>query len=296
MGAYGGTSQASMSASTLGNIADLNNDGIVDIIDYSLFSGQWYLGQARTIPKGTIVVDANLDDWTGHIESIPLNKVYYGEPCDVTEAKFALRWSKSTGKIYAAVIVDDNDHIFTDDYGSWDASDRLEVYSQGDAAGGTGWWHSDSPTWDAAQQYMVAPDNVAGSWATWGNGWSIDPCVGLEYAVRVDANNIIYEVGVPQFDNYGVFSGGQTVPTSLKVGHVVGFDIVADTRWLAGFGMLSENLLMEKFKDADSFAQYILADNITDPPYRPMVGDMDRNQVVDWRDLKLLCYNWLDQE
>ena len=87
---------------------------------------------------------------------------------------------------------------------------------------------------------------------------NIAPDVKLDYAVRVDGDKIIYEVGIPQFDNYGGISGGQTVPTDLKVGHVVAFDVIADTRHSAGFGMLSENLMIEKFKNADSFAQQVL--------------------------------------
>jgi len=41
MGAYGGTPQASMSLSDVGNIADLNNDGLVDYVDLMLFTYQW---------------------------------------------------------------------------------------------------------------------------------------------------------------------------------------------------------------------------------------------------------------
>ena len=43
MGVYGGTAEASMSSSTLGNIADLDNNGIVNLKDLSLFSGGWRL-------------------------------------------------------------------------------------------------------------------------------------------------------------------------------------------------------------------------------------------------------------
>ena len=41
MGAYGGTPQASMSLSDIGNIADLNSDGVVDFGDYAWFAGLW---------------------------------------------------------------------------------------------------------------------------------------------------------------------------------------------------------------------------------------------------------------
>jgi hypothetical protein len=41
MGAYGGTRQASMSESDLGNIADLDNDDEVDLVDFTMFTGRW---------------------------------------------------------------------------------------------------------------------------------------------------------------------------------------------------------------------------------------------------------------
>jgi subtilisin family serine protease len=50
MGAYGGTPQASMSLSTVGNIADFNNDGIVDYNDLRLYTEQW-LNQEVLLPQ-----------------------------------------------------------------------------------------------------------------------------------------------------------------------------------------------------------------------------------------------------
>jgi len=41
MGAYGGTPQASMSLSDAGNVADVNNNGIVDYIDLMMFTNKW---------------------------------------------------------------------------------------------------------------------------------------------------------------------------------------------------------------------------------------------------------------
>jgi hypothetical protein len=47
MGAFGGTTQASMSQSSLGNVADLNNDGTVDWQDFARFTDSW---QADAMP------------------------------------------------------------------------------------------------------------------------------------------------------------------------------------------------------------------------------------------------------
>jgi len=43
MGAYGGTPQASMSLSDTGNIADLNNDDAVDLMDFAIFADSWLI-------------------------------------------------------------------------------------------------------------------------------------------------------------------------------------------------------------------------------------------------------------
>ena len=45
MGTYGGTTQASMSSSMVGNRADLNCDGKVDLYDWSMFSNKWMWGK-----------------------------------------------------------------------------------------------------------------------------------------------------------------------------------------------------------------------------------------------------------
>ncbi|MCP4710313.1 MAG: hypothetical protein GY869_16955, partial [Planctomycetes bacterium] len=41
IGAYGGTAEASMSLSSVGNRCDLNGDGVVDFVDWGLFGEKW---------------------------------------------------------------------------------------------------------------------------------------------------------------------------------------------------------------------------------------------------------------
>ena len=41
MGAYGGTSEASMSLNDVGNVADLNHDGVVNFEDFGWFGNLW---------------------------------------------------------------------------------------------------------------------------------------------------------------------------------------------------------------------------------------------------------------
>lgn len=45
MGAYGGTLEASMSSSRAGNIADMNNDNYVDMLDFLILTDSWMLAQ-----------------------------------------------------------------------------------------------------------------------------------------------------------------------------------------------------------------------------------------------------------
>lgn len=236
-----------------------NLDEIVDFKDFAALAYFWL--ESRCIRRGEITVDGIIsDDEWADADWIPLDTVYDGQPDDVNEAFIALRWDGGTDKVYAAIIVQDNDPNFRDDYGAWDASDRIEVYSQGTAAGGSEWGDGGSRHYDIAQQYYVAPGDTLPQWASWAHGVPLGPDVGLEYIVRLHGRQIIYEIGVPMFDNYGGRSGGETIVTELATGSVIGFDIVVCTRHSAGFGMLSENGMHDKYKNADYFAKYVLVE------------------------------------
>ncbi len=294
MGAYGGTAEASMSGAGVGRGADIDNNGMINLGEYCVVAGQWYAGQARTIPRGSVTVDGDLSDWAEDAPWVAMDEIYYGEPCDVNSAKFALCWDEESNKIYAAVVVADSEHCFTDEYVSWNAGDRLEIYSQGSAAGGGGFWHWENPEWDSAQQYMVGPDTIGGHWASWGTGGELAEDIRLEYAVCVNGATIVYEIGVRAFENYGGITGEPTVETQLGIGEVVGFDLVVDSRWSGGFGMLSENLMLEKYKNADSFRLCTVSGYVLAPADGPLKGDVNRDQVVDWYDVQAIVEAWLE--
>lgn len=220
-----------------------------------------------------------------------LDETYYGDAADVDYGRFALRWDPETDKIYALVSVVDTVSWFMEAYTAWDASDRIEIYCQGDGAGGTGW----SQEYDIAQQYMVGADGAGGAWASWGRGYAIEEDAGFEYAVNVIGGIVIYEVGVTAFDHYGGLSGEETVLSELQAGDVVGFDIVVDTRWAEnGFGMLSENLMTGKSLDAGKFARYVLVDAEVGEE-RIDVADLNRDGFVGVGDLLLFAENWLKE-
>jgi hypothetical protein len=271
------------------NAADIDGDGDVDLTDFAILAGYWEL-PTMEIPMGSAIVDGDISEWSEGVNWIPLDKIYYGNPADVRDAKYALRWSPDTDKIYVAVMVNDSNHVFSDEYIKWDVSDRIEIYSQGDAEGGTTWLR----VYDVAQQYMMAPNTSGGSWATWAYGEALGTDVGLEYAVAVNGDQIIHEAGVLMFDNYAGFSGGTTIVTELKPGHVVGFDVLVSSRWESdGFGMLSENLMTGKSEDAAQFARYTLAERTSVSPYAAQAADLDESGIIDWFDLAVLAENWL---
>ena len=291
MGAYGGTAEASNS--DVGNIADLDISGTVDFKDYSILANGWYSANSHIIPKGIVVVDGDISEWSSGVVWEPLGKIYSGHPDDISEARFALRWDNETNKIYVAVVVYDSDNVFRDDYGSWDASDRIEIYSQGDAAGGTGWWS----LYNYAQQYYVAPNTASGSWATWASGDTNDIGDVLEYAVAIIGEQLIYEASVTPFDHYGGFTGEETVITNLEVGNEIGFDVVVLTRYgTDGYGMLAENTMTGKYTNADQFARYILVDQVPILDCLDIVGDLDRNCILDLWDLMIFADSWLATE
>jgi hypothetical protein len=268
---------------------DMDEDFDVDGDDYTLFAAGWGV-PSMTIRRGSVVVDGNLGDWPAGLEWVPLDKVYYGSPNDLGPAWFALQWDVDANKVYVAVIAYDSNHVFSDEYVDWDASDRIEIYSQGDAEGGSGW----TGVYDVAQHYMAGPNTADGSWATWGQGEPLDANVGLECAVVVDGDQIIYEVGVTQFDNYGGFSAGETIITDLDVGDVVRFDVVASSRFSDGFGMISENQMTGKYNNADRIARYMLVGESGGPPcLEQRVFDLDGNCVTSFADLWILVEQWL---
>ncbi|MHB9070967.1 MAG: autotransporter outer membrane beta-barrel domain-containing protein [Sedimentisphaerales bacterium] len=294
---------------------DINKDCYVNMYDLKAMADQWLgctttggLGCVQTpesipsltiakAPIGGIAVDGILSDWPANSEWIWLNKLYYGEPSyDVTEAKFSLRWSDTTDKIYLAVVVNDPDHNFSavPTY----TADLIEVYSQGDAAGGTGWGAGGTNHYDVAQQYFVGANGSGGHWAKWADLTTvIGADAGFESAVTVNGNVITYEIGIKQFDNYGGIDQNEpTVITSLEAGILVGFDVVVDTVFdSTKFSMLSENLLTGKSQNAGQFQLYDLVDTLpqTCGNWGYFGGDINEDCRVNFGDFAALALQWL---
>jgi len=297
----------------LGYAADINCDCYVDPLDLDILNNQWLSTTSpnssvevsapdlyvptNKIVRGTASVDGDISEWNGNVEWIPLDQVYYGDPNDVTEAKMSLRWNEETGKIYAVVVITDTRHNFEDSYVYWDASDRIEIYTQGSAQGG----EYSTGTCDVAQQYTVAPNKTGGFWASWANGYALlgFPSPEFEYAVSIDGDDIIYEVGVKQFDNYSGRPGssGDTVYTDMYVNGLVRFDVVASTKrgsLSTDFGMLAANDDVNKFANADTFQRYTLVEEADCGALGYMFSDINRDCQVDIIDFSELAVKWLE--
>ena len=291
--------------------ADLDRNCYVGDSDMIVMADQWLsctepgvegcveqeIRTVYAILPGTVTVDADLSEWTDAVW-FDLDQVYHGNPNDVVSARFALKWNEDTDRIYAAVVVDDADHIFLNYPTDWDDSDRIEVYAQGDPNGGIDWGSQDSEMFDKAQQYVTGPKVTAGSaWAYWGGGDAIEVSAGFQYAADVVGSEIIYEIGAKMFVWFdGRGTGVDTVVAQLEAGSEVGFDIVADTRWADdGFGMLSENLMAGKYYDAGQFQLYTLAEAWPDlycGDWGYLTADINGDCQVDLSDFADLAGDW----
>ena len=229
----------------------------------------------------SISVDGFLGEWAD-AEWIPLDLVYFGDPCDIpylsdpNSAMMALKWSSSTNKVYAAITVDDMDHVFESSPSYWDTSDRIEVYAQGDPNGGVEYGANGSGLFDIAQQYAVGYGGLTQgvSWGVFGDGTylpgALDPDdAEFEHSVRTSGSTITYEIGAKMFIFYGGHHPGiDSEVRQLAVGQQVGFDVVVNTKHGPAphdpddgdLGMLSENLMLNKYINADKFQRYELGE------------------------------------
>ena len=248
------------------------------------------------VPAEGISVDGNLNDWPADSEWMRIDRHYDGSyPWDVEEAMFSLRWDDANDMIYLAVVVDDPDHNFFSNPTPY--ADMIEVYSQGNAAGGTGWGIAGgTEKFDIAQHYFVAPKS-GGHWASWADLSTIDTDAAFESSVAVDGDLIKYEVGIKQFNNYGGISGEATEVAELTPGSFVGFDVLANTVFGdAAFSSISENLYTSKYDDAGQFQQYELVNTLPQQycgDWGYIDQDIDRDCIVALGDFAAMSANWL---
>ena len=127
----------------------------------------------------TKTVDGVLTDWTDPCW-IALDKVYWSPdmtfPNDIVpdSAKYTVCWDPCDDLFYAAVVVEDTEHVFQSAPSWWDSSDRVEFYVQADPNGGEDWGSTAEPNdfYDKAQQYIIGYQGIlpGWTWAVFGNG------------------------------------------------------------------------------------------------------------------------------
>ena len=294
----------------LGAPEDLNQDCRVNAGDLALLADAWLdctdpvidgcaaveESTQYVILSDTITVDGDLSDWAD-ATWFDLDKVYAYDPCDIVEAKFAVKWNETTNKVYAAVVVDDGDHVFENTPTNWNSSDRIEVYSQGDPNGAIGYGAGGTENFDKAQQYAIGPKITSGTWANWGTGEYLNPVAsGLEKATVVNGSVITYEIGVPQYIWNGALTYEPTVIRDVTAGDIVGLDIIANTKYADGFGMYSENLWTQKYYNASKFRRWLLADALPERQcgeWGYLGQDLNRDCTVDLLDFVDMAGMWL---
>ena len=114
------------------------------------------------------------------------------------------------------------------------------------------------------------------------------------YAARIAGNQYIYEAQVVQYDNYGGDTQrfGPTVVTNLSVGHVVRFDIIANTRHAAGFGMKAVDSNGGRFTNSGLIVERMLVEGPVCGDWGYVAADLDRDCDVDNDDFAILAANW----
>lgn len=212
--------------------------------------GQFY------IPEGTATVDGNLAEWSG-ATWIPMERIYTGDPVDLSQAKWAARWSDSANLIYVAVQGVDTYHWFYGSYQGWAAQDAVEFYI--DAS------NSDSTTfkdnnWDKAQQYVGSSDGTPdGEWLTLA-GNPLPAGTVSSFAVSVVGDTINYEIALMPYNVYNMADPASSTQVDLAAGTILGLDIVMNTRHGFGFGAKCQNTNSAKHRDASKFLDVTLVD------------------------------------
>ena len=235
------------------------------------------------IPRGSATIDGDLSDWAG-ANWISMEQVYHGDPFDMSGARWAARWESDM--IYLAATVVDTDHVFNTAHAGWDAQDALEVYldpanrnvDRYDLAGfvdSQEWVLSstgvDDGEWICLALYPLAEDQTAVP----------------EFEISVDGNNINYEIAMRPYDSFDQNDPAASSILALSAGMVVGLDVVIDSKWSDGFGMLCENQMTSKWSNALQFQDYVLVSESG-----VLDGDLNGDGSVNSNDLDVVRANW----
>ena len=238
---------------------------LLTIVLVLLFSSIGFAADTWEIPVGRPYMDGDISEWSASgvsgVQWHNIDQNYDGTSPDVSDAKYAAVWNPDNNRIYVAVSLTDTDHTFHDDATNWNEQDDCEFYI--DAGNHNDPLYND-PTvelYGPAQQWVVGPKPDGGTWRRIdGQAGAQSDDVGA--AVKVSGNLITYEVCIVPYDYYGGFgyTGNPEAIKTLVASLELGLDVVNGSRHTSdtAFGMLCNNLVGKKFRDAGAFQDQTL--------------------------------------
>jgi hypothetical protein len=202
------------------------------------------------IPIGVPVIDGVISpgEWD-KANWLDLDKVYYGDPLDLSNAKWAAMWSPETNLIYVVVTVTDTVHIFGDYYGelAWNKYDLMEVYIDiGNNDPETYYFEGDLVR-EPAHQWMCGNDNNGGSWVVLPEE-NLHPENPLPEEIRpllvtsINGNVLTYELAIPPYEWIGWLTDETMNLRQLETDMRIGLDVIMSSKSSTKFGMLCENV------------------------------------------------------
>jgi hypothetical protein len=215
-------------------------------------------GRPLDIPEaGHIRIDGRLEDWK-QINWAPLDKNLAGNPVNISNAQWALRWNDDA-MLYIAVRYDDAGIVLQDSYVKSNAQDCIEIFVRGD----TGSQPNDySKHQDSAQHYIFGlAKNKTTSWKKLAGIDQFPAHNPAVAAITLSGNTFTYEIAVPLYDKFSAESRRQSQTSEVAPEFEIGADIVIIDVGANGYaGMKSENTMQDKDRDADHIAEHTLSE------------------------------------
>ena len=210
------------------------------------YEGQDLVGEYY-IPIGIPVIDGVISpgEWD-HANWLQLDKLYYQDPPDLSDASWAALWSPETNLIYVVVTGTDTEHVFSPDgYWSdtaWNDYDVAEVYFDPSNSDVELYQHLQDP----AQQWMSGNLLDGGRWIMLPVEHVYYPDNPLPDELRPDFNSTIvgdvltYEYAITPYESFGWLTGRANKILQLETDMRVGVDVVMSSK-STNYGMLCEN-------------------------------------------------------
>jgi hypothetical protein len=215
-------------------------------------------GRPQDIPEaGRIRIDGQLNDWR-NIKWTPLDETLAGNPVNISNAQWALRWNDDA-MLYIAVRYDDAGIVLQNSCANSNAQDCVEIFVRGD----TGSQPIDySENQSSAQHYIfgLSKDKIT-PWKKLANTDPFPAHNPATAAVTLSGNTFTYEIAVPLYDRFSAKSRRQSQTSEVAPEFEIGVDIAIVDIGTNGYaGMKSENTMPDKDRNADHIAEHTLGE------------------------------------